>query len=100
MSYQLNMTYNLSSDEAWEAFETEALTLYPKGPSERELWSRSGGYIEDLAIEDTGRASWSRCVRELRAGKAPGVQALIGEMSNEYPHNDALRQLKRQYFGR
>lgn len=100
VSYQLNMTYHLSSDEAWEAFETEALTLYPKGPSERELWSRSGGYIEDLAMEDTGRASWSRCVRELRAGKAPGVQALIGEMSNEYPHNDALRQLKRQYFGR
>ena len=100
VSYQLNMTYHLSSDEAWEAFETEALTLYPRGPSERELWIRSGGYIEDLAMEDTGRARWSRCVRELRAGKAPGVQALIGEMSNEYPHNDALRQLKRQYFGR
>lgn len=33
-------------------------------------------------MEDTGRASWSRCVRELRAGKVPGVQALIGEMSN------------------
>lgn len=100
VSYQLNMTYHLSSDDAWEAFETEAVTLYPKGPSERELWSRSGGHLEDLAIEETGRASWNRCVRELRAGKAPGVQALLSEMSDEYPYNDALRQLKRQHFGR
>jgi hypothetical protein len=98
VSWQLGVPVHFSPDDAWAAFESEAASLYPRGPGDRELWSRSGGQNKDLAREDTGRASWHRCIRELRSGKAPGVEALLTVMLEEFPFNDTLRQLSRQNF--
>ncbi|MDO8687532.1 MAG: effector-associated domain EAD1-containing protein [Dehalococcoidales bacterium] len=98
VGWALGIPVHLSLDEAWSAFESETTTLYPWGPSERELWSRSGGHNEDLANEDNGRATWHRCIRELRSGKAPGTHALLNVMLEDFPYNDTLRQLQRQNF--
>lgn len=98
VSYQLGVPVHLLPDDAWAAFETEAISLYPRGPSERELWSRSNGLNEDLANEDNGRATWHRCTRELRSGKAPGVHALLNVMLEDFPFNDTLKQLSKQNF--
>lgn len=95
---QLGVPVHLSQDDAWSAFESEATTLYPWGPSDRELWSRSGGHNEDLASDGNGRATWHRCIRELRSGKAPGIHALLKMMLEDFPFNDTLRQLLRQTF--
>lgn len=96
VSFSLNLSPYLSIEEAWTAFEAEAVSLYPNGPTDHELWSRSGGHNEDLPSGDTGRARWHYCIRELRNGKPPGAVALLNEMLAEYSHNDTLKQLSRQ----
>ncbi|MPS90083.1 MAG: hypothetical protein E2585_15560 [Comamonas sp.] len=98
VAYRLNIQLRLSTDEAWQAFEAEAVVRYPEGPWERELWSRSGGRPEDLIREQSGKASWHRCLRELRVGMRPGVSALLNEMLEDFSNSDALRQLQREKF--
>jgi len=98
--FQLGLPVSLSADEAWAAFESEAVSLYPRGPSERELWSRSGGRVEDLDEKGNGRAIWHRVVLELRSGRAPGVHALLSGMLEDFQFNDTLKQLARQNFRR
>jgi len=98
--FQLGFPVSLSADEAWAAFESEAVSLYPRGPSERELWSRSGGQVEDLDEKGNGRAIWHRVVSELRSGRAPGVHALLNVMLEDFQFNDTLKQLARQSFRR
>ena len=98
ISYKIGLPPPLTKDEAWDAFETEAVTLYPSGPWHDELWSRSGGDPGDLSNEGTGRASWHRSIRGLRNGMAPGAEAVLHEMAAQHPYNDTLRQLQRQRF--
>jgi hypothetical protein len=98
ITYQLNLPLLLSADEAWQAFEAEAVTMYPVGPRDRELWSRSGGRNQDLVHEQTGKASWHRCVRDMRSGMAPNVGTLLHVMLEDFSHSDTLRQLLKQKF--
>ena len=98
VSYKLGLPSPLTKTEAWDAFETEAVTLYPSGPWHDELWSRSGGDPGDLSNEGSGRASWHRCIRGLRNGMVPGAAAVLHVMAAQYPYNDTLRQLQRQRF--
>jgi len=98
VSYKIGLPPPLTKDEAWGAFETEAVALYPSGPWHDELWSRSGGNPGDLSNEGSGRASWHRSIRGLRNGMAPGAEAVLHEMAAQHPYNDTLRQLQRQRF--
>lgn len=100
VTFQLGVPLHFAEDDAWTALESEAVSMYPRGPHDRELWSRSGGHNEDLAFEDTGRATWHRCLRDLRSGMPPGVEALIRVMLEDFAHSDTLRQLLRQRFWR
>ncbi|MBT9495253.1 MAG: hypothetical protein IV107_23525, partial [Paucibacter sp.] len=100
VSYKIGLPPPLTKDEAWDAFEAEAVALYPSGPWHDELWSRSGGDPGDLSNEGSGRASWHRSIRGLRNGLAPGAEAVLNEMANQYHYNDTLRQLRRQSFWR
>lgn len=100
VSYKIGLPPPLTKDEAWNAFEAEAAALYPSGPWQDELWSRCGGDPGDLSNEGSGRASWHRCIRGLRNGLAPGAEAVLHEMSNQYRYNYTLRQLQQQSFWR
>ncbi|MYZ52462.1 hypothetical protein [Malikia spinosa] len=100
VSYKIGLSPPLTKDEAWDAFEAEAAALYPSGPWHDELWSRCGGDPGDLSNEGSGRASWHRCIRGLRNGLAPGAEAVLHEMSNQYRYNYTLRQLQQQSFWR
>lgn len=100
VGYKLGVPVHLLPDDAWAAFESEATSLYPWGPSDRELWSRSNGCNEDLTNENNGRATWHRCIKELRSGKSPGVHALLQVMLEDFPLNDTLKQLLQQNFWR
>ncbi len=100
VAVQLGLPASLTKDESWETFEGEAVALYPSGPLHDELWSRSGGDPSDVPNEGSGRASWCRCMRNLRQGLAPGAEAVLREMSKQYTYNDTLRLLLRQGFWR
>lgn len=98
VGFNLGVAISLSIEEAWTAFEKEAIALYPRGPSEGQLWSRSGGRIEDLDEQGNGRAMWHRIVLQLRSGKEPGVHALLSVMLEDFSRNDTLKQLARHDF--
>lgn len=98
LALALGFQMNLTGEEAWEALETEALGLYPSGPSHEELWSRSGGRNSELPNEATGRAKWHRCLKEVRAGRRPSARHLVQTMLGDYPHNKTLLHLRTHEF--
>ena len=98
VSWELGMSSPLTVDQAWEAFVTEAAHLYPTGPWHDAIWSRSGGDEEDLIYQGTGKATWHRCIHDLRNGMAPGADAVLKKMIEDLPHNNTLKQLQRQRF--
>lgn len=100
VSWELGMSSPLTVDQAWEAFATEASHLYPTGPWHDAIWSRSGGNEEDLVYQGTGKATWHRCIQDLRNGTAPGVDAVLKKMIEDLPHNNTLKQLQQQRFWR
>lgn len=100
LAWKLSIPFHLSPEDAWQAFESEAATMYSNGPMDRELWSRSGGRNEDLVLESNGRASWHRCARDLRSGMHPGVESVLNVMLEDYSQSDTLRQLLQQRFWR
>ncbi|MCV2354564.1 effector-associated domain EAD1-containing protein [Paucibacter sp. B2R-40] len=100
VSWELGMSSPLTVDQAWEAFATEAAHLYPTGPWHDAIWSRSGGDEGDLVYQGTGKATWHRCIQDLRNGMAPGADAVLKRMIEELPHNNTLKQLQQQRFWR
>lgn len=100
VAFELGLGSPLTMDEAWDAFVTEAAHLYPSGPWHNEIWSRCGGNNEDLFYEGSGKASWHRCLRDLRNGLTPGAEAVLDKMCDDFPNNNTLRQLQRQRFWR
>lgn len=98
VSWELGISSPLTVDQAWEAFATEAAHLYPTGPWHDAIWSRSGGDEEDLVYQGTGKATWHRCIQDLRNGMAPGADAVLKRMVEDLPHNNTLKQLQRQRF--
>jgi hypothetical protein len=93
--------HNLSSltpSEKWESLEEVAAELYPSGPSHDDVWERSGGRNADLQWAGNGRSRWRDALNQLRrGGKGPRVDRLLHEMQTDYPQNEHLRFLARDY---
>lgn len=87
----------VTDDEAWEILESEAAALYPAGPADQEVWSRSSGKNADLPKDLTGRAQWHRCLKDLRAGKGPAPRKLIRTMLEDFSRNPTLIQLQTRF---
>jgi GTPase-associated protein 1, N-terminal domain type 1/Effector-associated domain 1 len=99
IGWWLKIPVRLTTDEAWQALEEEASNLFPAGPNDSEIWSRSGGHKGDLSGgEASGRARWHASMKLLRSGGLPGVHRLLDTMIEDRPHSDTLRQLKVQSF--
>jgi hypothetical protein len=79
----------------WRAFLEIAPELYPKGPTDRNLWSRAGGDPAALESNGRGRDLWRSALELLRQGGDKNISAtsLIAEMREEYPRNSQLEQL-------
>jgi hypothetical protein len=95
---QFGSQMSISDDEAWEVLESEAAALYPAGPSDQEVWSRSSGKNADLANDANGRAQWHRCLKDVRRGKGPTANRLIHTMLEDFPRNSTLLKLEQHRF--
>lgn len=71
------------------------VTLYPQGPTDREIWSRSGGDLAGLRGGSTGRAAWHAALRTLSlgGGGAITIDSLLNAAAAEYGNNPQLRRL-------
>src|SRR5271156_5736987 len=56
------------SDSQWQRLERLAVSLYPLGPTQNEVWSRAGGDQATLQLGTVGMASWHYAFRLLRNG--------------------------------
>lgn len=70
--------------------------LYPLGPSENQLWSRAGGDLALLPLNQTGRAAWFSALKILYSGgggKDISPLKLIATMIDDHPNNSELSAL-------
>lgn len=71
------------------------VALYPQGPTDREIWSRSGGDVATLRAGSTGRAAWHAALRALSLGGGGAITmaSLLSEAAAEYGNNPQLLRL-------
>ena len=70
--------------------------LYPKGPEDRQIWSRAGGDIAKLDLGSTGDTNWYKALRDLKlggGGNSITPSSLVQTMREDYENNLLLKQL-------
>jgi hypothetical protein len=94
LSLRVGRVVEVSQDEAWQMFEATLAKLYPGGPTDQEIWSRSGGQNEDLNQEGNGVAQWHRCLKQVRSGNGPSSSKLLVTALRDFSGNSALQVLR------
>ncbi|RAP56860.1 caspase family protein [Oleiagrimonas sp. MCCC 1A03011] len=55
-------------EDSWSVLESLLIELYPFGPQDQEVWSRSGGDLFRLQLHPNGQAAWHAALRTLKQG--------------------------------
>ena len=94
LSLRVGRAVEIHPDEAWRMFEETLAKLYPGGPTDQEVWSRSGGHNEDLNQEGNGVAQWHRCLKQVRSGNGPRSSKLLDTALRDFSGNSVLLVLR------
>lgn len=94
LSWRIGKPVQIPSDEAWQMFEHTLAELYPQGPTDNEIWSRSGGKDGQLNSEGNGVAQWHRCIKQVRAGRGPVASDLLRTALRDFGGNPVLQFLR------
>jgi hypothetical protein len=87
----------LPSTFDWDQFESILSELYPLGPTDQEIWTRAGGDLSRLKLQQSGRVSWFSSLLYLRQGGGDqrGRERLIGTALRDFPNHPGLKALSR-----
>lgn len=94
LSLRVGRVLQIPPDEAWKIFEETLAKLYPGGPTDQEVWSRSGGRNEELVQEGNGIAQWHRCLKQVRSGNGPLFSRLLNTALTDFSGNSVLQVLR------
>ena len=94
LSLRVGRAVEVSQDQAWQTFEETLSKLYPGGPTDQEIWSRSGGHNEDLNQEGNGVAQWHRGLKQVRSGNGPCSSVLLCMALRDFNGNSVLQILR------
>ena len=94
LSLRIGRAVEIRPDEAWQMFEETLTKLYPGGPTDQEIWSRSGGNNEDLDWKGNGVAQWHRCLKQVRSGNGPRPSKLLDTSLRDFGDNPVLQALR------
>lgn len=94
LSLRVGRAVEIRPDEAWQIFEEILAKMYPAGPTDQEVWSRSGGHNEDLKLDGTGVAQWHRCLKQVRSGSGPRPSKLLDTALRDFGDNPVLQVLR------
>lgn len=98
LSFSGYLSESVSAEDWWDAFTEQCYTKYPKGPTNKGLWGRSGGENYDLLATGTGREIWEDAISKIRNGRANvDPQKLLQEILKDYSSSNELNQLKKAY---
>ena len=86
-----------STSELDDFFIETACELYPSGPLDNEIWARAGGNPSQLDVSGTGQWQWGAAIRKIRNGNRVRAPSLIAAMHDDYPLNNRLEYLDREY---
>jgi hypothetical protein len=87
---------SLDKGEWWLALHNTASELYPRGPTDQDLWDRAGGDNSSLQSWGAGREIWTSALNLLQhggGGKQITPSKLLAEMRKNYPNNSNLSLL-------
>lgn len=70
-------------------------TLYPAGPTDRDVWERAGGDLSQLTLGKSGRSVWFEALKLLMNGGGGdiNVHGLVAEALKDFPRNNHLLAL-------
>ncbi|WP_245638660.1 GAP1-N1 domain-containing protein [Hydrogenophaga palleronii] len=94
LAVRIGKAVEIKADDAWKMLEESLVKLYPGGPTEQEVWSRSGGYNEDLSHHGNGVAQWHRCLKQVRAGNGTSSSSLLNTALKDFGSNPVLQVLR------
>jgi len=94
LSLRVGGAVQVRPNEAWQMFEETLAKLYPSGPTDQEVWSRSGGHNEALNQEGNGIAQWHRCLKQVRSGNGPRFSKLLDTALQDFSGNSVLQVLR------
>lgn len=94
LSLRMGKAVEIRPDEAWQMFEETLAKMYPAGPTDQEVWSRSGGHNEDLNLDGTGVAQWHRCLKQVRSGNGLHPSKLLATALRDFGDNPVLQVLR------
>ena len=86
-----------SRGELHDLFVETACELYPSGPMDGEIWVRAEGDPSQLDISGTGKQQWDMAMRKIRNGNQVCASSLITAMRDDYPWNNRLDYLAKEY---
>jgi hypothetical protein len=77
----------------WEEFGRILPELYPLGPLDQEVWTRAGGDVSRLKLQQSGRTSWFSSLATLRQGGGGQVtkERLLETALSDFPNHQGLR---------
>lgn len=91
----------LTWEDWWKAFKELLFERYGDGPSQSNIWNKSGGHNSDLLKKVSGREAWEDAIQKLLAGKAGSkinTPKLLEEIQHEYPSDDKIKLLIKLFY--
>lgn len=95
--YAPETTPTAHRQDPWSVFEKIMVELYPFGPHDQEVWSRSGGDLSRLRLHPTGQAAWHAALRTLKqggGGKSINFGSLLRTAKEDFPNHPELTMLQ------
>jgi hypothetical protein len=79
----------------WEEFGRILPELYPLGPLDQEVWTRAGGDVSRLKLQQSGRTTWFSSLATLRQGGGGQLtkERLLETALSDFPNHQGLRTL-------
>lgn len=79
----------------WEEFGRILPELYPLGPLDQEVWTRAGGDVSRLKLQQSGRTSWFSSLTMLRQGGGGQLtkERLLEAALSDFPNHKGLQTL-------
>ena len=90
----------LTEKSIYSALLETSVSMYDKGPEDKDIWKRSGGDISKLHNHQTREENWREAINLLRyggGGKHITPTAFVKEMLEDYPKNTQLKEILK-YF--
>ncbi|WP_185812412.1 effector-associated domain EAD1-containing protein [Enterobacter hormaechei] len=81
-------------EEKWEFLTSILIDLYPSGPDESDIWSRSGGHLWDIWSFGSGYERWRRAIEKVKKGAKPNVDDLLKEVIADFPNNERVEVIR------